>query len=96
MDPTSKIILGTYTAGLAAYGLWGGAEAIAQDGGIPSSFVSSVPGVGPTVFDLGNLTTPSALVVCTFMLLRFLERLMDRNDGRLFSLTIQVNQKTPE
>lgn len=75
MDPVSKAILGVYLGSLGLLGALGGSEAVAQgleQGTVPPSAVALASPVGTMVVDLGNLTMPGAMVVCTVLVLRHL------------------------
>lgn len=70
MDPVSKAILGAYFGGLGVLGALGGSAALAQ--GLEQGTAAIASPVGTMVVDLGNLTMPGAMVVCTVLVLRHL------------------------
>ena len=80
--PASKVIAMGYLGSLSVLALFGGFVAWAQAQGealpaglttalaVPASEVAVATPLGPVMLDLGNLTMPGALVVCTWLVLK--------------------------
>ena len=76
MDPISKSLVGLYLGSMGILGWAGGSAAVAQGmeaGTLPPSHVSMDMAGVPMSFDLGNITAPSAIVLCVILVLQYLK-----------------------